>query len=120
MQGDKGTDGISPPKKSAVGEVRRKTPARLRRTICLDVPLHAPSFWAHAFAGPAIVWFPFPAHGRTPPLPDAGNTVDVTEKAAKALNNTIPFLGPVAEKLGPVGGTITAVKAVRDLYNCVN
>jgi hypothetical protein len=71
---DKGTRKIrgrtnQPPKKSAVGEVRRKTSARRRRTMCLDVPLHAPSFWAHAFAGPVIVSFPFPAHGRTPRLP---------------------------------------------------
>src|SRR5271156_3424643 len=37
--------------------------------MCLGVPLHAPSFLAHAFVGPAIVWFPFLAHGRTPRLP---------------------------------------------------
>jgi hypothetical protein len=61
-----------------------------------------------------------PAFNSGDRMNDAGNTVDVTEKAAKALKNTIPFLGPVAEKLGPVGGTITAVKAVRDLYSCVN
>lgn len=61
-----------------------------------------------------------PAFNSGDRMNDAGNTVDVTEKAARALKNTMPFLGPVAEKLGPVGGTITAVKAVRDLYNCVN
>ena len=51
-------------------------------------------------------------------LNDAGNAVDVAGKAAGALKNTLPFLGPVAKKLGPVGATISVVKAGRDFYNC--
>jgi hypothetical protein len=52
-------------------------------------------------------------------LNDAGNTVDVAGKTAEALAKTLPFLEPVAEKLGPVGMTISVVKAGRDFYNCV-
>lgn len=52
-------------------------------------------------------------------LSDEGNTVDVAGKAAEALSQTLPFLVPVAKKLGPVGMTISVVKAGRDFYNCV-
>jgi hypothetical protein len=51
-------------------------------------------------------------------LNDAGNAVDLAEKGAHALRKTLPFLGPVAKKLGPVGATISVVKAGRDFYNC--
>ena len=49
---------------------------------------------------------------------DTGDAVDLAEKAAHALSKTLPFLGPVAKKLGPVGATISVVKAGRDFYNC--
>jgi RHS repeat-associated protein len=52
-------------------------------------------------------------------LNDAGNTVDVAGKTAEALAKTLPFIEPVAKKLGPVGMTISVVKAGRDFYNCV-
>lgn len=52
-------------------------------------------------------------------LNDAGNAVEVAEKTAAKLAKTLPFLGSVAEKLGPAGMTISVVKAGRDFRNCV-
>jgi hypothetical protein len=53
-------------------------------------------------------------------LNDAGNAIDLTDKAASALAKTLPVAGRFGKVLGPVGTGITVVKAARDLYNCVN
>lgn len=53
-------------------------------------------------------------------LNDAGNAVELTDRAASALEKTLPVAGRFGKVLGPVGSGITAVKALRDLYNCVN
>ena len=37
---------------------------------------------------------------------------------AEALSKTLPFLGPVAKKLGVAGAVISVGKAARDFYEC--
>jgi len=44
--------------------------------------------------------------------------VEMAKDGAEMLKKTLPFLGPVAKKLGPVGATISVVKAGTDFYKC--
>jgi hypothetical protein len=52
-------------------------------------------------------------------LNDVGNGVDVADKAAGALEKTLPFLAHYGKGLGYFGAGITVAKAGRDFYNCV-
>jgi hypothetical protein len=52
-------------------------------------------------------------------LGDLGNEVEAAKTGAEVLSETLPFLKPVAKKLGPVGVTISVAKFGTDLYNCV-
>ncbi|GEM_PF-6494258 len=51
-------------------------------------------------------------------LNDAGNMVEMGKKGAEALSKTLPFLGPVAKKLGVAWAVISVGKAARDFYEC--
>lgn len=52
-------------------------------------------------------------------LNDAGNAVDVAEKSADALKKVLPFAGPVAKKLGPLGVSLSIAKGLRDTTHCI-
>jgi hypothetical protein len=49
---------------------------------------------------------------------DIGNGVDLAHHAADALKTTLPFLKPVAKKLGYAGAVISVATAARDFYQC--